>query len=1506
MRNRTPGPRIAASRFDRPKNLVPVYIGSAPGRALVDSGATRSMMSGDMYRRIQRKGYKIEHVTTEQIPKLILADKSPMPAQALIDIDIKIGGVTCPFVFIVVETLDYDCLLGMDFMNDTEALLDIKHSTLHLFGGLTSVPMTVTGNHAVVATIANVTIPPFSEAVIAVRPNRRVGSGNFIIEGQAKSPCASLMVARSLVDTANSKLPCRVLNPTDKPIMLKRKAPVGVLAPVNAITQSNINKPVQQTVSLVEMKRALDAKKISFEGTAMQGKDLEALIKLLYNNIDLFATSLSEMPGTDVMLHRIDTGNSPPIRKRAYRHAPADKIEIAKQVEEMAKAGIIEESDTPWSSPVLLVSKKDGSKRFCVDFRHLNEVTTLTSWPLPTLDEVLDVVGEQKPTLWSSIDLRSGYWQVALDPATKDRTGFQAADANWVFNRVAMGLSGAVQFFQMIMQKVLKSLTPSAVIIYLDDVLVLSDGPQQMLERLGAVFDRFRESNLRMHPTKCHWGQERIKFLGHYFDKNGISTDPDKIKIVKEFPTPRTQKQVRSFLGLANYYRRFVQNFSTITQPLRELLKIDVAFKWTANCQDAFEKLKTALTTAPVLVLARFDKPFVLTTDASVTGIAYILSQRDDNNKEQVVCYGGRGVRPAESRWTITELECLAVIEGIRQFHTFLAGNEFEIVTDHVSLTFLNKMKLASNNRLTRWALFLQPYKFKITYKKGIHMTSADALSRIPRHTNPQEEEVSEDQDDGEIFAVRENENITEEHRIKLEFQPTNAVREETLNLPSIGDVKSEQTCCEEFSAMHQYLTSNKLPENEETARRIVLESQNYVLQDGILYHLFTPRTKKVDRAFSVIKQLCVPSKFHKDIAIGLHDCNGHVGGDRLYATARVRYYWSGMYTFLHNHVATCLKCQMGKNPAHPTKSPIGALPTAAPGERWIIDHHGPYVASGNGMRYVLVIIDSASMWPELIATADTSAETVVQALFDNVVSRYGFPREISLQSDNGSGFIAKLTQLFCKTFGVKQYFSTPYHPQPQAKVEGFAKTIHNSLRILCDKQSDWTKHLQAIAMSYRGTATTSIGMSPHEVMYARPFRFAIDWSLMGPDTPGSTPQAYAAEIKPKLEILSFLAQENSRENAERHRIKANTEATLPTYKVGDKVLLHNPVTKKGDSAKLTVRYSPFLITDSDARFNYFLQDLTTGKALKRPVHCSRLRPLKELDNDYRISAPDQQSSLYSGVTSVRQLNMQVVVGDPLTHATGAVITYTDDQLTALDGVSRTVHEAGGVSLREECLDHIKQQTPLSAVITSAGDIVAAQHVAHIVLKHDETLDNQLVEMLRVIDASTNVSTVVIPFPGIDTPDNQLWTIAGLHAKALKQFEADTLLNIGSLRDVIFTNLSLLTADVLSVVLRQAFQVIEPEEEKPPDVSTEVESTDKEVDVVPNDEALTTEPHDEHNGWYTIERILKQRKHKNKMQYLVKWEGYDATQWCDRAHVTDYAVQRYLADKKSRKRKKRK
>jgi hypothetical protein len=395
------------------------------------------------------------------------------------------------------------------------------------------------------------------------------------------------------------------------------------------------------------------------------------------------------------------------------------------------------------------------------------------------------------------------------------------------------------------------------------------------------------------------------------------------LSIIRDFPVPTTPKRVRSFLGLANYYRRFVKGFSQISALLRALLEANAKFEWTSQYQEAFEKLKGMLINAPILKLPDFNRPFVLTTDASTSGIAYVLGQRDDQGHEHAVAYSGRGLRPNENEWAITELKCLALIEGVKQFQTYLAGSKFEIISDHVSLTFLRGMKLARNNRLTRWALFLQLYTFTITYKNGALLTSTDAISRMENLSTPH----PTDEEVGTVNAALTATVTPGRTLIEFDILSTEAIVAAGTPFPppaptatGKSEIEAELERCSDLAPVWRYLTKGELPSDNQTARRTVIEAADYVVMDGRLYHLYTPRTKNLQRATAVVKQLCVPTALRAQLARELHNNNTHLGFDRLYSTAKTRYYWPGMYAFPREHVLTCLGCQQAKRPVHRIK----------------------------------------------------------------------------------------------------------------------------------------------------------------------------------------------------------------------------------------------------------------------------------------------------------------------------------------------------------------------------------------------------------------------------------------------------------------------------------------------------------------------------------------------------------------------------------------------------------
>ena len=379
-------------------------------------------------------------------------------------------------------------------------------------------------------------------------------------------------------------------------------------------------------------------------------------------------------------------------------------------------------------------------------------------------------------------------------------------------------------------------------------------------------------------------------------------------------------------------------------------------------------------------------------------------------------------------------------------------------------------------------------------------------------------------------------------------------------------------------------------------------------------------------------------------VAIALHDNLGHCGHERTYATARTRFFFPGMYTFFKEHIRTCLTCQQVKRPQPGQAIPIVNMPTQTALNYWTIDFHGPFVPSpapGHTLdsccapyKHVLTIVDNTTMWPELVPVTDLSAVTVCNALFDNVVSRIGLPRGITIQSDCGAGFISKITALWAKTFGVKQHFSTPYHASPNCRAENFAQNLHQSLKVLCKKQSDWAQHLQAVAMAYRATTTSNTGLSPFESVFGKPMCLPIDRSLACADPTIVSGEAYAKDIQHKLAIYEQVAMQNVKDSALQHSKAHNTKADKPTFKMGDKVLLFDSTTNLHESSKLKVRWvGPYLVTDVLPNFNYKLKHLVTCKELRRPVHASRIRALREMDNDYRLAGSRNDGMLYSTVT---------------------------------------------------------------------------------------------------------------------------------------------------------------------------------------------------------------------------------------------------------------------------------
>ncbi|UYV61801.1 hypothetical protein LAZ67_1006658, partial [Cordylochernes scorpioides] len=404
-----------------------------------------------------------------------------------------------------------------------------------------------------------------------------------------------------------------------------------------------------------------------------------------------------------------------------------------KEVDTMLERKVIQPSESPWSAPVVLVKKKDGTWRFCVDFRRLNHITKKDVYPLPRIDDVLDHLSSAR--YYSTMNLKTGYWQVEVDERDREKTAFVTPDGLYEFMVMPFGLCNAPATFERMMDNVLMGLKWNICLCYLDDIVVYSDTFEEHLERLSKVLSCLQQAGLTINPDKCLFGSTRIKILGHVVDKDGIQPDSEKVEAIKKFPVPKSVCDIQSYLGLCSYYRRFIKNFSKIAAPLQILLKKDQKFIWTQEQKDSFESLKKALMQKPVLGHFKESAITKLHTDASSYGLGAVLVQIQEN-QENPIAYASRTLSKAEKNYSTTERECLAVIWAIGKFRPYLYGSPFEVVSDHHSLCWLAGLKDPSG-RLARWALKLQDFDATITYKSGVKHKDADCLSRYPLPESP-------------------------------------------------------------------------------------------------------------------------------------------------------------------------------------------------------------------------------------------------------------------------------------------------------------------------------------------------------------------------------------------------------------------------------------------------------------------------------------------------------------------------------------------------------------------------------------------------------------------------------------------------------------------------------------------------------------------------------------------------------------------------------------------------
>lgn len=465
----------------------------------------------------------------------------------------------------------------------------------------------------------------------------------------------------------------------------------------------------------------------------------DKVMSLFQSFSSIMATSMDDLEKSKLMEHRIVLNeNVKPIKQRMYKLAKVQAGILKEELQKLIDNKLIEPSSSSWSSPVLLVPKKNGKWRMCVDYRKLNECTLKDSYSLPFIDEILFSVGKEVK-VFSSIDLFSGYHQISMYPGDKDKTCFTTMYGNYNFCVMPFGLCNAPATFQREMNRIFFNLLGKCLFVYIDDLIVFSNSLEQHINDLKEVFQIVKENKLKLNLGKCNFFQSKVEILGHELSTKGISPMNKKVEVINNWLPPSNITEVRSFLGAIGYYRKFIANFATIAQPLFNLTKTGIKFEWSERANESFKSLKEKMINAPILQLPNFNIPFIIRTDASTEGIGGALLQTDDDKLEHPIMFVSRTLTKSEKNYSITDLEGTAVYYCVKKFKPYITGNNYNTIlyTDHRPLIGLFGNKEPNNARQTRWVLTLSMLKVDVKYEPGKKNVLADALSRL--HTNKNE-----------------------------------------------------------------------------------------------------------------------------------------------------------------------------------------------------------------------------------------------------------------------------------------------------------------------------------------------------------------------------------------------------------------------------------------------------------------------------------------------------------------------------------------------------------------------------------------------------------------------------------------------------------------------------------------------------------------------------------------------------------------------------------------------
>lgn len=805
---------------------------------------------------------------------------------------------------------------------------------------------------------------------------------------------------------------------------------------IGSVDKEQVTETIFNSIPIDEVADVTPPKCVNVEEPHILSDEQQKLLDSVVSKLP-FCKPEGELNKTWLKKAKINTGDATPIRCKMRIIPPAKLARVVEEIDRLEARGIIRKVESSeWLNPVLAVPKPSGKLRICMDARDLNKLTKKNAYPQQNANRILSLIGKLKYI--SIIDLTDAYFQIELDEESQEKTAFAIPTrGTYVFCRMPMGLSNSGAELCSLIDSLFGSEFEPNAFPYLDDIVIVTDTFESHIQMIKRVGEKLTYAGLGISPSKSKFAHKRLKYLGHILDEQGIGMDKSRLEAIENFPRPKCIKDVQRLMGLAGWYRRFIKNFSEITTPISELEKKSVKFEWNEERENAFKKLISALTSAPILANPRYDLPFEIQADASKTACGAVLVQYQDG-EEKVIAYMSQKLTTTQQKYHVTELECLAVILAIEKFRPYIEGTHFKVITDHHALIWLRNLK-DPTGRLARWSLRLQAYDFTLVHRKGKFHVVPDALSRS-------------------ISAINASRDFSTTDEWYLKYKKL------ALEKPQEYD---------RFKIQNGLLYFNPSPEDEECEL------------SSCLWRLCIPRELRK----TIVKEN------HDE------DSSYHGGRYKTMAKVRASYYWPGMTQDIAKYVRECEVCKLIKPHNKITTPPAGEFIMADRPFRIVAsDLVGPFPMSKKGNRFLIVAIDIFSKFTIMKAVKTATAQNVTEFVKNEVILKFACP-EMIISDNGGQYksalFKSLLEERNIRFWLTANYFAQGNNTECVNKTIGTALKAF----ILNDvEHREWDKKIPEIANAINNAYHTSTRETPYFIAFgqkmpqnAREYREIID-----------------------------------------------------------------------------------------------------------------------------------------------------------------------------------------------------------------------------------------------------------------------------------------------------------------------------------------------------------------------------------------------------------------------------